>query len=120
MDALGLPLDFEVTEGQAHDITQAPSLIERNHAEAYLGDKAYDSNDVRERIQAKGATAVIPNKSNRTQPAPFDSDLYRARSEIELTFNRLKQWRRFATRFEKTKRNYYSFVAIACAMAWMA
>ncbi len=115
VDALGLPLDFEVTEGQAHDVTQAPALIERTEADAYLGDKAYDSNDIRARIEAKGATAVIPNKRNRIQPAVFDADLYKARSGIELTFNRLKQWRRFATRFEKTKRNYSALVAIACA-----
>jgi transposase len=120
VDALGLPLDFEVTEGQAHDVTQAPALIERTEADAYLGDKAYDSNDIRARIEAKGATAVIPNKRNRIQPAVFDADLYKARSGIELTFNRLKQWRRFATRFEKTKRNYSALVAIACAMAWLA
>ena len=120
MDALGLPRDFEVTEGQTHDVTQAPALIERNNADAYLCDKAYDSNDVRACIQAKDATAVIPNKKNRIQPAPFDSDLYKARSSIELTFNRLKQWRRFATRFEKTKRNYSALVAIACAMVWLA
>lgn len=120
VDALGLPVDFEVTEGQVHDVTQAAPLIERNNADAYIGDKAYDSNDIRERITKKGATAVIPNKSNRLQQAPFDSDLYKARSDIELTFNRLKQWRRFATRFEKTKRNYSSLVAIACAMLWLA
>jgi putative transposase len=101
-------------------VTQAAGLIERNEADAFLGDKAYDSSDVRARIAAKGATAVIPNKINRTEPAPFDSDLYKARSTIELTFNRLKQWRRFATRYEKTKRNYSSLVAIACALVWLA
>lgn len=120
VDALGLPVDFEVTEGQVHDVTLAPGLIERNEADAFLADKAYDSNQFRARIAAKGASAVIPNKRNRTQPAAFDSDLYQARSEIELTFNRLKQWRRFATRYEKTKRNYSSLVAIACAMVWLA
>ena len=120
VDALGLPVDFEITEGQAHDVTQANTLIGRTDADAYLGDKGYDSNEFRAFIESKGAVAVIPNKKNRLQPAPFDADMYKARSVIELTFNRLKQWRRFATRFEKTKRNYSALVAVACAMVWLA
>lgn len=119
VDALGLPLDFEITEGQTHDVTQAPALIERNAAEAFLADKAYDSDAVREQITNKGSVAVIPNKANRSQPALFDRELYKARSDIELMFNRFKQWRRFATRFDKTKRNYAAFVSVCCSMAWL-
>jgi len=50
---------------------------------------------------------------------PLDTELYKARSEIECTFNLLKQFRRFATRYEKTLRNYASVVSIACSFLWL-
>jgi len=120
VDALSLPIDFEITEGQVHDVTQATTLIERNDARAVLADKGYDSTEVRNQIQAKGSVPVIPSRKCRKLPPSFDRELYKARSGIELTFNRLKQWRRLATRFEKTKRNYASLVSLACAMVWLA
>jgi len=50
---------------------------------------------------------------------PYDKELYKARSEVECTFNRLKQARRFATRYEKTLRNYAAMVAIGCSVLWL-
>ena len=120
VDALSNPLDFEITEGQVHDVTQAAGLIDRNPAGAVLADKGYDSTEVRSQLEAKGSIPVIPCRKNRKLPASFDREMYKARSGIELTFNRLKQWRRLATRFEKTKRNYASLVSLACAMVWLA
>jgi transposase len=84
-----------------------------------LGDKAYDSDAIRADLQARGASAVIPPKSNRKVPPAFDKELYKARSAVECTFNLLKQARRFATRYEKTLRNYASVVAIGCALLWL-
>jgi transposase len=62
---------------------------------------------------------VIPSKANRIPALPHDKDLYKARSEVECTFNLLKHARRFATRYEKTLRNYTAVVAIGCAMLWL-
>jgi putative transposase len=62
---------------------------------------------------------VIPRNRSRAEQRPYDKDLYKARSEIECTFNLLKQARRFATRYEKTLRNYVAVVAIGCAMLWL-
>jgi putative transposase len=84
-----------------------------------LGDKAYDSDAIRADLTARGASAVIPPKSNRKVPPAFDKELYKARSAVECTFNLLKQARRFATRYEKTLRNYASVVAIGCALLWL-
>jgi transposase len=119
VDSLGLPVDFEVTEGQRHDCVVAPVLIERVRPSCLLGDKAYDTNDIRGKLDALGARAVLASNENRVLRMPLDTELYRARAEIECTFNLLKQFRRFATRYEKTLRNYAAVVAISCAFLWL-
>jgi putative transposase len=116
VDALGLPVAFEITAGNRHDSLSAPSLIATVAPQCLLGDKAYDVDAIRANLSERGAVAVIPPKANRKTPAPFDKELYKARSEVERTFNLLKQARRFATRYEKTLRNYAAVVAIGCAM----
>lgn len=119
VDALGLPVAFEITEGQRHDNQAAPRLIETCKPQCLLADRAYDSNDIRAQLAAQGAEAVIPSKANRVTQIPHDKELYKARSEIECTFNLLKRARRFATRYEKTLRNFASVVALACALCWL-
>lgn len=119
VDALGLPVAFEVTGGQQHDSRSALPLIAKVEPSCLLGDKAYDVNAIREDLQARKAIAVIPPKANRKVAAAFDKAQYKARSEIECTFSLLKQARRFATRYEKTLRNYVAVVAIGCARLWL-
>lgn len=84
-----------------------------------LGDKAYDADAIRAALQERGAVAVIPPKANRKVAMAFDKELYKARSAVECTFNFLKQARRFATRYEKTLRNYAAVIAIGCALCWL-
>ena len=62
---------------------------------------------------------MIPSNGSRAEELPYDQHLYQARSEIECTFNLLKQARRFATRYEKTLRNYAAVVAMGCALLWL-
>ena len=128
VDALGLPLCFEITEGQRHDSQPAKALLSQAESlglladaaeQVPLGDKAYDSDDLRNALAAQGASAVIPSKTSRAQKLPHDEELYKARSESECTFNLLKQARRFATRYEKTLRNYAAVVALGCALLWL-
>jgi transposase len=119
VDALGLPVAFEVTVGQRHDSQTAPALITKVDAKILLADKAYDVDAIRQDLKARNVVAVIPPKANRKQPAPFDKQLYKARSAVECTLNLLKQARRFATRYEKTLRNYSAVVAIGCALLWL-
>jgi transposase len=115
VDALGLPIAFEVTVGQQHDSKSALGLIATIAPHCLLADKAYDADAIGEDLQARGAIAVIPPKANRKAPPAFD----KARSAVECTINLLKQARRFATRYEKTLRNYAAVVAIGCAMLWL-
>ncbi len=119
VDALGLPVAFEITEGQRHDNQAAPTLIERVQPHCLLGDKGYDSNSIRAKLASVGCLAIIPSTASRIPALPYDKALYKARSEVECTFNLLKQARRFATRYEKTLRNYAAVVALGCAMLWL-
>ena len=119
VDALGLPLTFEVTQGQRHDIVPAPTLVQRTRPRRLLADKAYSTHDFRAVLAAMDCDPVIPSSSSWIKPPPYDKELYKARAEVECTFSLLKQARRFATRYEKTLRNYVAVVAIGCALLWL-
>lgn len=97
----------------------AKELIGRVASRRLLADKAYDSDDFRRTLEEGGCVPVIPSNGSRAEKRAYDKELYMARSEIECTFNLLKQARRFATRYEKTLRNYAAVVAIGCALLWL-
>lgn len=119
VDALGLPLAFEITEGQRHDILPAPGLVNRTRPRRLLADKAYSTHDFRVLLDRLGCQPVIPSSTAWIGAPKYDKDLYKARSEVECTFSLLKQARRFATRYEKTLCNYAAVVAIGCALLWL-
>ena len=116
---LGCPVRFILTAGQKGDAPQAAALIEGLAAEVVMGDTAYDADHFRQAIAAKGALAVIPNNPSRAIKHPLDAHLYTERHLVECCFNKLKQFRRVATRFEKTARNYKAVVTIAAIVLWM-
>jgi len=87
--------------------------------QAMLADKGYDGDDVRARLLMKGILPIIPPKSNRKQPIKCDFGRYRDRNRIERMFNRLKQFRRIATRYDKTAISYLAFLSIAAAKLWL-
>jgi putative transposase len=86
-DTFGRPLRFIITAGQASDIASAPDLLEGQRAKAVLADKAYDGNDLRDRIAGMNATAVIPSKRNRKVAIPHDAGIYKHRNQIERCFS---------------------------------
>lgn len=118
-DALGRPLRVIVTAGQVGDITQAPVLLEGQAGDAVLADKAYDSNALRALIAGMGAEAVIPSNRTRKVVIPHDADLYKHRNRIERCFNRLKHFRRFATRYDRRTVHFTGFIHLAAAMIWL-
>lgn len=120
VDALGLPVAFTLTAGQKHDAPPALDLLkELGELRCVLADKAYDSNVIRGWLQDQGCDVCIPDAGNRIRPIPHDEHLYKSRAEVECTFGLLKQFRRFATRYEKTLRNYAAIVSLACACCWL-
>ncbi len=102
------------------DITQAKALLEGFKTDAVLADKGYDANDLIDSIQASGARAVIPPKRNRLVQRSYDRHLYKDRNLVERFFNRIKQFRRIATRYEKLARNYLSFINLVCTYICIA
>lgn len=118
-DALGRPLRFIITAGQVGDITQAPALLENQPGRAVLADKAYDSNALRALIASLGAEAVIPSNRCRKVAIPHDAIAYKQRNHIERCFNRLKHFRRFATRYDRRTIHFTGFVHLAAAMIWL-
>ena len=118
-DTFGRPLRFRITPGQASDITSAPHLLEGQQADAVLADKAYDSNDLRNKIAAMKAEAVIPSKRNRKIFIPHDIEAYKHRNRIERCFNRLKHFRRLATRYDRRTIHFTGLVHLAAAMIWL-
>ena len=119
VDALGRPLRFIVTAGQVGDITQAPALLEGQTGNALLADKAYDSNALRETIADMGAEAVIPSNRSRKIIIPHDELVYKHRNRIERCFNRMKHFRRFATRYDRRTIHFKGFVYLLAAMIWL-
>ena len=120
VDALGNPTGFHLTPGQAHDLEGADALLPGLEADALLADKAYDADErVIEPLRDAGIEPVIPGKANRKQPRPYDKDLYKARSLIEIFFCKLKQFRAIATRYDKTARNFLAAIHLAAAAVWL-
>ena len=108
-----------MTGGEAHDCPVAERLIHRvKPPKRMLGDKAYDSAELREELDERGTKPVIPNRSNRKQPFRFSKRLYKLRWRIEAAFNRLKDFRRIATRYDRLARNYLASVCLAAALVW--
>jgi transposase len=118
-DRLGRPLRFLLTPGQVHDIVAAPTLLEGRKAKAVIADTAYDSNALREDIRKMGAKAVIPSHPKRTRPLPLNKRLYKTRNRIERCFNKLKHFRRLATRFDRRAIHFLALLHLAGAMLWM-
>ena len=120
VDALGNPVRLLLTPGQASEYGQAEALIEGFAFGAVLADKGYDSDAFVEVIQRHGAEAIIPSKKNRLNPRRLDRHLYKARNLVERFFQKLKQFRRIATRYERLARNYQSMLCLVSAVIWLA
>lgn len=84
-----------------------------------LGDKGYDSDAIRDDLEERGIEPVIPPRSNRTMPIDYGRDAHKRRNLIERRVNRLKEFRRIATRYEKTARAYPSMLCIASTLLWI-
>ncbi len=119
-DALGNPIGFHLTGGEAHDLEGADHLLPAMKADTLIADKAFDADKrVREPLAEAGKTAVIPPRANRKAPAEYDRQLYKARHLIENFFAKLKQFRAIATRYDKTARNFLAAIHLAAAVIWL-
>ena len=111
---------WTLTAGQAHDCQQAFPLLEGLHPDAVVADKAYDADALIAHIQERGATAVIPPRTNRIEQRSFDKHQYKHRNLIERFFLRIKHFRRIATRYDKLTERFSAFIAIVAIFLWLA
>ncbi len=118
VDAKGQPIRFILTAGQAHDAPQAIPLVAGIKATHVIADKGYDSDKILAFIQSQGAIAVIPPTSNRKIPREYDRELYKQRNLIERAFNKLKHWRRIATRYDRRSIYFLAVLHLASAVIW--
>ena len=86
---------------------------------ALLADKGYDADYVVDAAKAAGAEAVIPPKRNRKTLREYDEDLYKERNHIERLFNKMKHYRRIATRYDKTAISFMAFLHLAATLLWI-
>jgi transposase len=131
VDGEGQPITFLLTPGAAHESTQAQALLEqgaikgkrcgrgRKRPKRLGADKAYGSRAFRGFLRRRGIRITLPRKSHERRRGPFDKAVYRERNRVERFFNRLKQCRRIATRYEKRAVNYAAMITIAMILIWL-
>ncbi|MFI8101253.1 IS5 family transposase [Streptomyces sp. NPDC086023] len=140
-DGRGRPLAFVVTGGNTNDCTRFTTVMEairvprigpgrpRVRPDHVLGDKGYSSKAIRAWLRRKGITHTIPERLDQVRnrarrgsrggrPPAFDREAYKHRNVVERCFNRLKQWRGIATRYDKTAQSYEAAVTLASLLMW--
>jgi len=121
VDGRGLPVGLHLSEGQASDCREAEPLLEAvPEGSTFLADKAYDSDAIRSKVEARGGFANIPAKRNRRKGLAFSSFLYRYRNLVERFFGKLKNARGLATRYDKRADNFLAAIKLFCTRLWIA
>ena len=120
-----------LTAGERHEQPVLPALMERGavrrrgqgrprvRPERVAGDKGYSSPAIRRYLKERKIGAIIPTKAKQAPDPAFDRRAYRERNVIERLINRLKQWRRIATRYEKRAANYLAMVTLGAILLWL-
>ena len=120
VDANGLPVRLGLTPGEAHDNQLCSTLLTGLQPRTMLlADRGYDADWIRAFVTGRGAWANIPPKRNRKDPICFSPYLYQDRNLVERFFNKIKQCRPIATRYDKLAVNYLAFVKLACIRLWL-
>ena len=130
-EGLGKPIALVLTSGERHEAIAFQALMQagkvkrigrgrpKSRPRYFLGDKAYSSEDMRRELRRRGITPVIPRRRNEKRCDRFNRGLYRERNRVERLINRLNQFRRVATRYEKQADNYFAMLAIAAIISWL-
>jgi transposase len=120
VDAKGRPVCLLISPGEVHDVTCAEALLGGLEKGAVvIADKGYDADRVRAHIRAQGAIPNIPNRTNRKKKCRWKKVIYRERNHVERFFNKLKQFRRIATRYDKLGANFFAFIKLAALRIWL-
>lgn len=122
MDALGNPLKFELTAGNVNDCVTGYEMLSQMEltGKNVMADRGYDTNKIVELLREKQAITVIPSKKNRLVQRDCDWWLYKERHLVECFFNKIKHYRRLATRFDKLSCTFSAFLILASIIIWLA
>jgi transposase len=120
VDAKGRPVRLLISPGNDHDAICAEQLLDGlEQGTVVIADKGYDADNIRACIRNQGAIPNIPNRSNRKTKYRWTKAIYRERNHVERFFNKLKQFRRIATRYDKLGANFFAFVKLASVRIWL-
>nr|WP_319391163.1 IS5 family transposase [uncultured Cohaesibacter sp.] len=120
VDAEGRPIDLRLSAGQVHDSRPAGDMLDIMRADTIiLANKSYDSNAIRTKAKEWGAWANIPPKQNRKASVTFSKWVYKQRNAVERFFNKIKQFRAIATRYEKNLLNFLAAIKLVAALVWI-
>ncbi len=120
VDALGRPIHLKLTEGQAHDGRSAADMFATVKAvNILLADRAYDSDNLRNRLAARGAWGNTRPMPNRIRHPIFSTWVYRQRNAVERFFNKLKHFRAIAIRYDKRDDNFLASIQLASMRIWL-
>ncbi len=119
VDGLGNPLQFRLTAGQVHDITQAEALLPPSPMGYVIADKGYDADAFVQVIHQRGAVPVIPPRSHRKTPRDYDAHLYKERHLVECFINKIKHYRRIFSRYDKLASTYLGFLHLISTLIWL-
>ena len=120
VDAKGRPVCLLISPGNDHDAVRAEALlVGLQRGAVVIADKGYDADSIRSCIREQGAIPNIPNRSNRKKKFRWKQTIYRERNHVERFFNKLKNFRRIATRYEKLGANFFAFVKLASVRIWL-
>ena len=118
-DDQGRPIAFLLMPGEVADCKAAEPLVDLLEPEQLvIADRAFDTDAIRARVAARGATPNIPPKANRRAKPCFSAALYRGRNAIERMFCRLKDFRRLATRYDKLATNFLAAICLAATISY--
>jgi transposase len=131
VEGSGKPITFILTAGQRHEAPQFAALLQhgavkragrgrpRRKPRRVMGDRGYSSQQIRRYCTRHGMRHTIPWRRNEKRRGRFDREAYKRRNMVERCINRLKQWRRVATRYEKVAANYLAMLQLAAIMLWL-
>jgi len=110
----------DITPGQVSDYRGYDTVMDDNlpQPKVLIADRGYDSNKIRNDVEERGGTPIIPARKSRKEPEPIDDFLYALRNLVERCINKLKNARRVATRYDKTAASYLGFIELVSARLW--
>lgn len=119
VEGKGMPLEIIISKGQDSDVGQAEELIKEARCRNLIADRGYDSDKLRKLLKEKGINSVIPGRKNRKEAIEYDQQVYKKRNAIERFFAHIKEFRRIATRYDKTSAMFKGAVVLASIAIWL-